>query len=171
MLNNYSQINLVLFEVFSYSENNCTSNNFAVYFFLFPLFYLFFLLFPSEKHVQADVWAVFNFMPLLLSGPCQIGHATCLQRDAAPLLCYSPPWHLSRLFCHDVYFMVKIRLSSECLSKGMINIDWEFQPVTAIRGPGPCTGVIPSGPFFPKRSGCGCGLSALLGVIQPFRCL
>lgn len=171
MLNNYSQINLVLFEVFSCSENNCTSNVFAVYFFSFFIS-SFFLSFLSEERVQADVWAVFNFMPLLLSGPCRMGHATRLQRDAAPLLCYCPPWHLSRLFRHHVYLMVKIRLSPECLCKGTINIDWEFQPVTAIRGPGPCTGVLLSGPFCRKGAGAGVGSApswVSLGAIKPFR--
>lgn len=75
----------------------------------------------------------FNFMLLLLSGPCWMGHATCPWRDAAPLLCSSPPWHPSRLFRHVVYVMVKIRLSSECLCKGTLNIDWKFQPIAAIR--------------------------------------
>lgn len=124
---------------------------------------LFFFLFPSEKRVQADVWAGFNFMPLLLSGPCRMGHATRLQRDAAPLLCNSPPWHLSRLFRHDVYLLVKIRLSSECLCKGTINIDWEVQPVAAIRRPGPRAGIVPSGPFYRRGTGAAVG-SELLGV-------
>lgn len=132
----------------------------------FLQFFLFFLifLFPSEKRVQADVWAGFNFMPLLLSGLCRMGHATRLQRDAAPLLCSSPPWHLFRLFRHDVYLMVKIRLSSECLCKGTINIDWEFQSATAIRRPGPCMGVVPSGPFYQRGAGAVVGSASCLGV-------
>lgn len=140
MLNNYSQINLALFEVFSCSEKLIVLQRFLQHgfgFFGLLVFWLFFCLRPSPRpplsSVQADVWAGFNFMPLLLSGPCWMGHATCLRRDAAPLFCSSPLWHLSRLFRHDVYLMVKIRLSSECLCKGMINIDWEFQPVAAIR--------------------------------------
>lgn len=107
-------------------------------------------------------------MPLLLSGPCLMGHATRLQRDAAPLLCYSPPWHLSRLSRHDVYLMVKIRLSSECLCKGTINIDWEFQRAWPLHG-GPSVWA-----FHQRTAGAVVGSAPSWCpscATQPFRCL